>query len=230
MTPSAPFNEWRNLRIPLYSYYFIDQDNKLINLNTIAGKRLSNTNACCLKINRYTFLWEKKMSKTETFSGKYATSILAYEVTYVTLPLTSYRLHCWRYFTEYCFSFLNFQLEFQNEDPNPPPFVNIFRNIMSTSPHSSICRPSVLSMEGLVSSLNLVTHQGTPSPQSNLCRNKIFFKWKLLYPGLAGEKSMSWRHHDAIARALIPGGLDKILQARFSSSTWRVSEATYKLI
>jgi len=43
---------------------------------------------------------------------------------------------------------------------------------------------------------------------------------------LAGEKSMSWRHHDSIARASIPGGLDKILQAQFSSSTWNISEAT----
>ena len=31
-------------------------------------------------------------------------------------------------------------------------------------------------------------------------------------------------HHGTIARASIPGGLDKILQARFSSSTWKVSE------
>ena len=39
---------------------------------------------------------------------------------------------------------------------------------------------------------------------------------------------MSWRHHDAIARASIPGGLDEILQAPFSSSTWNVSDSTIR--
>ena len=46
--------------------------------------------------------------------------------------------------------------------------------------------------------------------------------------GFGREKSMSWRHHDAIACASIPGGLDKIPQARFSSSTWNVSESTIR--
>ena len=39
---------------------------------------------------------------------------------------------------------------------------------------------------------------------------------------------MSWRHDDAIARASIPGGLDKILQARFSSSTWKFLSLQYE--
>ena len=36
--------------------------------------------------------------------------------------------------------------------------------------------------------------------------------------GFGREKAMIWRHHDAIARALVPGGLDKIPQARFSAA------------
>ena len=53
---------------------------------------------------------------------------------------------------------------------------------------------------------------------------------------MAGENSMGWPINMLVAHAstriarrnMFPGGLDKILKVQFSSSTWRVSEATIR--
>ena len=61
----------------------------------------------------------------------------------------------------------------------------------------------------------------------------IFLSENLYTRLLAGKNSMGWLQHHASTSMLeyemySKIGLDKILQARFSSSTWRVSEATIR--
>ena len=56
-------------------------------------------------------------------------------------------------------------------------------------------------------------------------KESFFFEVETSLAAFSREKSMSWRHHDAIARA---STRTEDFQARFSSNTWKVSESTIR--